>query len=152
MHISPATLSDAYYLRTRLRVSDRREIHATGRSVKAVVPASYECSTKVYTVRAEEGGKPIAIYGVAPTPGQPEVGTVWMLSTHSIRLVSKSFFKQVPKILEEFQEIYPAGLHNLALLRDNKVTLEWLHRLGFSFGPIVEQNGNPFIYFHYRKP
>lgn len=148
MHISLATLADAHYLKSRLRFSDRKEIEAQGRKVEPTVPASFELSTIAYTVRAEEGGKPLAMYGAAPTPEQPELGTVWMLSTHGISKVGKSFLKQAPQIMADLLSSYPGGLHNIALFeKSNDKNLRWIKAFGFTFKDVVIHNGHPFIYF-----
>lgn len=148
MHISEATVADAHYLKSRLRASDRAELKATGRTPEETVPLAQAVSAACYTVRAEEGGKPLAMYGVAPTPELEYVGTVWMLCTAGVYKVSKSFLKEVPRILAGFMLLYPEGLHNVALLRkDNDVNLRWIKACGFTFKDVVARNGHPFIYF-----
>lgn len=148
MDISLATLADAHYLKSRLRVSDRQEIEAQGREVEATVLASHALSNVAWTVREQEGGKPLAMFGAAPTPEQPLKGTVWMLSTHGIRKVSKSFLFQAPAIMETLLTWFPEGLHNIALFtKENNVNLRWIKAFGFTFKDVVLHNGKPFIYF-----
>jgi hypothetical protein len=146
--ITDATVADVHYLKTRLRASDRAELKALGKKPETVLPLAYEFSDVVYAVRETESGKPLAIFGVTPTAGTEGVGTVWMLCTPMIRKVSKSFLKQVPGILREFHELYPEGLHNIALFTQaNRLNLKWIQSCGFSFGELVVSNGKPFIYF-----
>lgn len=148
MHISFATLADAHYLKSRLRVSDRKEIEAQGREIEHTVLASHALSTVAWTVREQEGGKPLAMFGAAPTPEQPMLGTVWMLSTHGIKKVSKSFLRQAPAIMETLLITFPDGLHNIALFtKENDVNLRWIKAFGFAFKDVVMHNGKPFIYF-----
>lgn len=147
MIIREATLKDAYYLRTRLRNADRKEVEiASGSKPEVIVPQAYENSTICNVICADEGSNPVGIYGVVPQPGIPNVGVVWLLATPGIRKVSKSFLQASPGIISGLCIAYPGGIHNIVWMK-NILHVKWIQAAGFKLGAMSIHRGEPFIYF-----
>jgi hypothetical protein len=155
LHIAPATLTDAHYLKSRLRQVDRAEVEAgTGRKAEEILPLSFSVSSVAYTVRETAEGNPIAMFGAAPSPHNSYLGVVWMLCTSKMSKVSKAFLKEMPTILNQLSLVFPDGLHNLALFHPSRDKyLRWIEKAGFTldYDGILKRGEHHFIYF-YRKP
>lgn len=147
MIIREATLKDAYYLRTRLRNADRKEVEiASGKKPEEIVLYAYHSSVICNVICEREGSKPVGIYGVVPQPGSPNAGIVWMLATPGIRKVSKSFLKAAPGIISGLCIAFPGGIHNI-VWANNALHVKWIIAAGFKIGGKTIHNNEIFIYF-----
>lgn len=147
----PASREEAVWLSSRLRPEDRREIEtASGRSAETLLPASFDISDEVYSIRFTTDGQPdadpVAIFGVAPHTRHPHIGVPWFLSTEGVRRGSGALIREANFWLDSWTDKYSGGLHNIVDER-NTLHRRWLAYTGFTFGETIILHGHPFIHF-----
>lgn len=142
-------LSDCEYLSTRLRASDVAEVLAmTGEGPLEALAYSY-ATAKGDAWVAEVGGRPVALFGVSPSPA-PDIGVVWMLGT------DQAFGRRVMRYSRLFIDILHRKYQTLTnyIDADNAKTIRWLIWCGFSFMPEPVPMGpsdTPFIQFYRHR-
>ena len=126
----PTEPHDIPYLARNLRRGDLEEIKAgRNQDPETAIRASAEASEEVYTAVADEG--PIAIFGVAKTPGKPDNGCIWMLGTDAVPNHRRALSIISEEVFERWHKRYPV-LWNYVDSR-NVVHINWLKHVGCSF-------------------
>lgn len=146
--IQPVQRGEAEDISTRLRWVDQREVlTASGLPASELLPKAVPLCSECFTVRKTPSSSPLSIFGVNDDQDRPGVGIVWMLSTDQIATVRAALFREAPKWIDRWGQMYPRGLHNIVDAR-NVLSIRWLALLGFQFGEQIERGGFPFIHFH----
>lgn len=147
-----ATEADARAVGGSLREVDRLEIERGGTGHTPLSGAQHAIETSMIAWCAEEGGRPMAVFGVAPHHGAPGLGIVWLLATPGVEAHAREFILNgryyVGLMSRLFQRLY-----NL-VDAENLRTRRWLKRLGFVEGEAVfgKITNHPFIPVTYTRP
>lgn len=132
LEVQPAKLSDCLWLCSEVRQADRDEVRAaTGGTVLHALVEGLQGSRETWTARL--GKTPIAMFGVAPIPLDPEVryGAVWLLGSDRIQEVRYTFLRESRPWLERLEQGFDL-VGNVVDAR-NTIHIRWLRWLGFSF-------------------
>ena len=101
-----ATLADVKIVSNGLRKEDALEVVAQGyKNSENAIMESFKASSLNFVL--ESGGMPVAIFGVAPLPGNGEVARIWLLGTEGISKIKKSFCEWSVVMVEYFLQIHP---------------------------------------------
>ena len=148
LEIRSANREEAIWLSSRLRPEDRLEVEtATGKPVEEALLQSLAISAECYTIRFDNKRDPVAIFGVGPR--HSSFGVPWLLATPDIARGAIAICREAPIWLERWVKQYPAGLVNIADVRNN-LHLRWLIRVGCALWHTVKRNGHEFIFFSYN--
>lgn len=93
-------------------------------------------------------GTPAAIYGVAPTGFNPDLGIVWMVATNGFCQLHRQFLRECRQHIQRIGQNYKA-IYNYTDAR-NKVHHRWLKWAGFHIikeHPKFGVEGRPFYEF-----
>lgn len=116
----------------RIRAVDAREaIRAADFGPTEALETSAEASTRCLTV--DWGGRPIAMFGVAPGPLSPHhrMGYIWLLGTDDLLRHTKTFMRVTPHWVAFISEGY--DMVGNYVDAENAVHIRWLKRAGFTF-------------------
>ena len=140
-HVRESQEGDLTHLVHRLRAADLKELRAHKADPETALRHGLKFSEPCYTI--EHNGQPIGMFGVAPHPGEPSVGVVWLLGSDGIadESVRIRFLRESRKWLETIAESYEL-LCNV-VHEENELHIKWLKFLGFQF---IRQD-SPFIEF-----
>lgn len=118
------------------------EVEASGFTSLEALELGLEVSTEAWVALLE--GEVVAIWGVAPVPGEPHLHSVWMLNSHLVEARPRLFLRACRAEVARLLETYPA----LCNLVDDRYTraLRWAEWLGFCVGEPVPfgPEGVPF--------
>lgn len=145
------TAEDLDYLSLYLRMQDLCELAASGHTdVRRALEASVKHSQ--WTHLALVDGKPAALFGCGQwgTLLAP-VGVPWLLGTEAVRRHGRVLQRHARAYIASMLEQYPRLLN--AVHADNTVSIAWLKRLGFSFGPPTRSplTGMTFYFFEMHR-
>ncbi len=76
-----------------MRTQDMLEIIGLGQHPKIALQESYEMSEKAWTIHMPDL-RVVGSFGVSQAIRQPNVGIVWLLGTHRMHLIKKTFIKR----------------------------------------------------------
>lgn len=143
VRVVPFTIpADVHFVADHLRAEDKRELEtATGLTAHEAVFASWASSELTYVAHID--GLPAVVFGVAPG------GVIWLVGTDAIGPAALPVFRLSKLCVGALLDHYGA-LHNVADIR-NHLHLRWLKLLGFTLGPLVDVNGQPFRQFYMKK-
>lgn len=131
-----------------IRTEDRIEsLMYTMKPIKQAVANAITASSQCFTVLVDE--EPAVIFGVAPMPGNPQMGSVWLRSANRIKHCLLYVLKESPRYLHDFLKTYPGGLYALPMAEDNALHLRWLRLVGFTPHHWIYQNDTPFQVMSY---
>jgi len=148
LRIRPATLGDVYFMSSRLRGDDVRELEtAMQMSARRTLYHSFAQSHLCFVGSPERD--PVVMFGVGPDPRNPQLGIIWMVGTHDLAKSSRSIIRQTPEVLQSFLVLYPEGLHVLSDSR-NLLHQRWLNLIGFQVLDTQDVHGVPFLHVFYR--
>lgn len=142
--IEPLTEQAVDFVLAHLRATDREEMKASGLKypreafLHAMRQAPY-CGAMV------SGGVPIAIFGVNPLEGEPDVGLCWLVGTDGVRAERIGFARCSRRVLEGMRECFPV-LRNWVFSR-HAGTIRWLRWLGFEIDETPVGPGGQFYAF-----
>jgi len=146
-NVVPATFDHAAQMAPRMRLSDRREIWASGmRTPLKVLMASLRAAP-AWCGTAD--GVPVCMYGIVPAAAH--VGVPWLLGTDDLPRYAVPFLRgsrlYIDRARREFQL-----LTNYIDAR-NETSIAWVRWLGFSVLPAVPFGpfGLPFHRFEMRR-
>lgn len=145
VELRPARAADAADLAPRLRPADLAELAAARPGVAPVdvldraLAVSSDARALVYA------GRVVALYGVAPIPEQPGVGSPWLLGAPELGRLGGVLVREGRRYLESVRCQYPRLLN--AVHARNLPAVRYLARVGFAFGDAVNVNGEPFLIF-----
>ncbi len=145
--VRPARSTDGK-IAQRLREADLREIKANlGQDPLIVLERGIAQSDPCYTV-VNEQNKPLALFGVVPDTGDPDVGLVWLLA--SDELAQHPFFvlRNTHKWVEKLQRQYRVLWNHIDAR--NELHIRWLQWSGFTVLRRIENFGveqRPFYEF-----
>lgn len=130
-----------------LRAADVIECHALGYGPRKALKNGWKASRHCWAVLV--GGKPIALFGAAEHPTDPNLGIPWMLGTDDLYDHPITFLKET-KIYLGFLRRTFKRLANI-VHAENEKSIRWLKWAGFtisdearSYGPHQE----PFRVFY----
>ena len=145
VEIRPAVPADGLALAANLRDQDRAEIAAYGwvHDVEAEMVANIQRSALCWT--AEDEGRLVAVFGVAPMDGHPRWGSPWMLGTPLLAQHSRVLVRVCPGYIERMQVDFPYLFNYVHA--GNTRSIGWLKRLGFTVEPATRY-GTAGAMFH----
>jgi hypothetical protein len=146
--VVPATSYHVLDLAYRLREADRREIKASsGLAPEEALTLSFMASRKSWA--AVHNGRCEAIFGVAPWPLTPGLGSPWMLASEAFDQIPRATVaRQTAKFVSECEREFPL-LANYVDARHTK-SLRWLLWAGFQVDKLDMHHGaerRPFFRF-----
>ncbi len=124
-----ATKTHAVILAPRLRREDVEEIRAMNghKPIDALMGAFKAPNSKVYTI--VNGNEIIGMFGVSDCVNGTNYGVPWMLTSSSIKSISKEFLRECRTWVDHLGEKYPV-LYNFVHDK-NKTAMRWLQWCGF---------------------
>ena len=138
--------ADVLYLARNLRKADLKELRAsTGLPPLEALSKSVALSEEALTIITETG-EIAGIFGLARI--NKTVGCPWLMGTDAIPSISRQFLRVSKDWVEEKNKQYPI-LTNFVHAH-NKVAVQWLRFLGFSFIRLDAEHGSakePFYEF-----
>lgn len=141
-----STAEDVGYLAPRLRQADVDELRAgSATSPHDALTEGLLHSDPCWTACTDDG-TPVVMFGVVPV--EPNVGSVWMLSSDVIYDYQFSFFKISKRMLDRFNKKWRVMFN--ACDERNTDHIEWMRRLGYTFiarHPEFGVEKRPFIEF-----
>jgi len=146
--IIPARECHACQMLTRgLRAADVQEIEATiGAGPEVGLLHSMRASERTWAMLDDKSG-------VAPWPGQPDVGSPWLLATDDWRAHRREVVANTRAYIAEMARGYTA-LSNF-VLATHRDSIRWLTYGGFRFVDYVPEHGvgkQPFLQFFRSTP
>lgn len=150
LRVERAAEAHVFSVAANLRPGDRAELAALGyEDPEPIMQQSLRISSEAFAV-LEDGG-PIAVFGVSPLGLLGEVGVPWMLATPAVARHRRAYARLGPAYTERMLSLFPRLL-NVVHAR-NTVSVAWLRRLGFSFGPEFRHGprGEPFYLFEKKR-
>ena len=146
--VRPALVGDAADLAPRLRESDLQEIQANLGADPLVVLEQGALESKPFYAVVTDEDIPIALFGVVPDMGDPDVGLVWLLA--SDELAEHRFFvlRNTRRWLDILQQQYRVLWNHIDAR--NELHIRWLEWSGFTLLWRVENYGveqRPFYEF-----
>lgn len=148
------TLHDFTTDRAREAVSmlceaDMQELSAAGigDAVAMLAGAVPQCA---WAVEARWNGKPVAVYGVRPLPGDDAVGVPWMLTTVHMEsadsgVIAHAAMRAVRRMRREYRLLVNQAHAS------NERALRFIEALGFVIDPAPCGNGGEFRRFWWRR-
>jgi hypothetical protein len=128
MNLRPATIDDCWSLAPRLRSQDLQEIaHGSGLGALDAVVGAWKNSHFREAICTDDG-LVVAIWGVTSTP-QEGLGSIWMLGSPEIELVSLPFLRACEPRVRAQHERY--RFLACASWRGNHTHHHWLRWLRF---------------------
>jgi len=118
---------DAPALYDDMRVMDMVECIGLGHHPRQALLQSYDMSEQVWTITTAEDCRIVGSFGVVPSPA-PNVGIIWMLGTHRMHNIKKTFVKHSREWVGRLFGDYTT-LTNL-VMTDNELSVRWLTWLG----------------------
>lgn len=145
--VRPSLPRDVTYLSAHLREDDLRELLAAGspgprQALQDGLDYSRECFS---VVDAEDNAQ--VMFGVVPGE-TPEIGYVWLLGSAAINQEPIKFLRHCKRWVDKLQSDFPVLTNSVD--KRNKLHIQWLRWLGFTFLREVRGNGPgglPFIEF-----
>lgn len=145
----PAQASDVGLMAPRLRWEDVREIQTlSADDIPLLLLTGIEQAHEAVTLCEDEGGMPIALFGVTESQIEKGCGTVWLVGTRRVTEYRRDLLVACKQYRDRWIEKYPGGLHNFIDSR-NLLHLRWLSLLGFKFGRSVFIGDVEFVFAHY---
>ncbi len=120
---------DAPLLYEDMRSMDMLEIIGLGKHPRLALEESYKVSTHAWTILTSEH-RMVGSFGIAGSD-QENVGVPWLLGTHRMHLIKKSFLKHSREWIKRVFGDYEV-LTNVVMER-NELSMRWLKWLGASF-------------------
>lgn len=145
--IRPSVDADVSLLAPLLRAADAAEAAVFGLDPETALSNGLKHSDICLTA-LDYNMVPMAMYGVAPVPGAPHIGAVWLLGSDEIEHSSKLFARYSRDALAALFNAVPyQALYNVTHGK-NVVHHRWLRWVGFQFQecPVIV-NGEPFYAF-----
>jgi hypothetical protein len=141
--VAPTVPSHFKALCDDIRTEDRIEsLMFTMQPLKQALTKAVSVSSQCFTVLVD--GEPAVIFGVAPMPGNPLAGSVWLRAANRISKCLLYVIKESPRYLQGFLKAYPAGLYALPMAENNDLHLRWLRLVGFTPHHWIYHNNTPF--------
>lgn len=148
IHISRAAAQDIDYLIPRLRPEDVDELNAMGQSAAEALPISFQVS-EAYAVRSHQDSEPFAVFGIAPSEADPQLGVVWFMGTSDVSQHRRDILTLAKySWLPEWSRRFPKGLHNFVDDR-NAAMLKWCQAVGFQIIQSLSVGDHTFSHIHY---
>ena len=142
-YIKVATLEEAKYLSTRLRQEDIDECKANANTAPLdALTIGVKYSHLPFTVYNNKNN-PVMIMGVIPQG--KNLGMIWLLSSPEIKNMPLTFLRNCKPVLDCYNQTFPV-LYNYIDAR-NKLHINWLKWLGFSFIKVHDKFGYEKIKF-----
>jgi len=144
IRLVPAELRHVNSIANRLRVIDREECDAMGRTPKQALRLGILTSSKAWT--ALVAGRPEAMFGVVIESILSGVGTPWFLGTDEVYRHGRELLMWGPGMVSRLGDSI-ALLSNL-VSADNSRAIRLLKRWGFTVATEeVDVRGKPFLRF-----
>lgn len=118
---------DAPALYEDMRVMDMVECIGLGHHPRKALFQAYEISEEAWTITTTADTRMVGSFGVTSSP-LPDVGIIWMLGTHRMHRIKKTFIKHSREWIARLFGDYET-LTNL-VMTDNELAVRWLTWLG----------------------
>lgn len=139
-----ADIADIGPIAENMRDADKLEIWLSSHlKPYEALRRSLEVSDKTFTIVHDQA--PIAMFGVRCQSLLGRTGVPWLLGTDRITEVRQQFIKEGSRWIEILQDGYTVLTNYVH--EDNRVSIKWLKRLGFTIMPAV-QAGPEMAWFH----
>lgn len=128
----------------RMRSADKEELRVLGYAPELAMHLSLRNASAAWTGRID--GEPVCMFGVSPTMAlTPDRGRPWMMGTESLDKHAVLFLRRCQAQVEEMHRLF-SQLENWIAL-SNKVAINWLRWLGFTFHEARPVGDMEFIRF-----
>jgi len=118
---------DAPALYEDMRVMDMIECIGLGNHPRHAILESYAQSQEAWTITTAEDMRIVGSFGVVQSL-IPKCGVIWMLGTHRVHRIKKTFLKHSREWIDRLYGDYTV-LTNL-VMEDNELSMRWLTWLG----------------------
>jgi hypothetical protein len=145
LHTRLSIVPDCYYIASRLREHDKKDVKAAGLEPHRALLDGYIYSSDLRTICLPDG-TPAAMFGVAPIKADGlNIGSIWLLGTDELVKYRWKFLRESRYWLRHMS----VGFDLLCncVHRDNTEHIRWIRWLGFSFLRHTESHGEPIIEF-----
>lgn len=143
IEVVPTTPQHLQPLVQDIRMEDRLEsLLFTNKPLKTALKQAVSVSSQCYTVLVD--GAPACIFGVAPMPGNPNMGSVWLRAANRIHRCLLYVIKESHGYLQQFLQAYPGGLYAVPMAENNDLHLRWLRLVGFTPHHWIQHNQTNF--------
>lgn len=145
-NVRPATVEDAFSLAPRLRKGDLEELYAAGHEDPLIALVdSVICSTEAYAYEDSQGVVQ-ALGGIADCD---ILAAPWLLGSDDMTLFRKHLLHHPRLTVQRWATQYPLLMNYVHC--DNKASILWLRRLGFTIHPPVPYQRGTFHPFTLRS-
>lgn len=143
-----STVDDIFYLQSRLRESDVREIWAC--SNRTPTEALERCLKESIFCCTILNGSPIGVFGISPVTILGNRASVWFLATNGLEKIQRRFIKNSRYFIKMMLDFYPY-LYNWVDDR-NKDSIRWLRMCGATVEEPKPYGKEqlPFRYFYFQ--
>ena len=145
LHTREPIIPDCYYIASRLRRADLKDVAAAGMKPLDSLMHGYVYSSKCMTICLPDG-TPSAMFGVAPFEADGvKCGSIWLLGTDALLAYKWKFLRESRGWLNRMSQ--GIDLMCNVVHGDNEEHIKWIRWLGFSFIRQTKLNGEPVIEF-----
>jgi hypothetical protein len=116
-----------------MRTQDMLEIIGLGQHPRQALQESYKISEEAWTVTTLDM-RMVGSFGVCPAIRQPNIGVIWLLGTHRMHLIKKTFIKHSKEWIDRLMGDYNV-LTNY-VMESNELSFRWLTWLGATFSDV----------------
>lgn len=127
--IRPTVPADAVLLGENMRACDVAEVRACGHEPAEAAQRSTAHSLLCWSAFA--GDQLVCIFGASPVSIVSGIGSPWMLGTPALDRHSRVLVRVTPGYIAQMLKAFPHLVNFVHA--DNKTSMRWLKRLGFSF-------------------
>ena len=113
-----------------MRTQDMLEIIGLGQHPRTALQESYAVSDEAWTIHMPDL-RIVGSFGVCQAIRQPHVGVIWLLGTHRMHLIKKTFIKRSKEWIDRLMGDYNV-LTNY-VMESNELSVRWLTWLGATF-------------------
>ncbi len=116
-----------------MRTQDMLEIIGLGQHPRTALQESYRVSEEAWTIHMPDL-RVVGSFGVSQAIRQPHVGVIWLLGTHRMHLIKKTFIKHSKHWIDRLMGDYNV-LTNY-VMESNELSVRWLTWLGATFSDV----------------
>lgn len=148
-NLVPASLLHVGPLATHMRVMDRIECAALGKTPKEALRFSLRTSLHAITA-LDPDGRPLAMFGVSPVDILSGLGTPWFLGRDEVFDYGGDLVKRGPGIIADWLRDFPV-MENIVCTSNTKA-IRMLRRWGATVGgPTSRCRGVEFVPFRFAR-
>lgn len=144
MQIVKAEIADAEFIAAHLRAADVLELSLARSGVSPLQAIKESVALSNWCKVIKVCDQPVVIYGLCPGE-HASIGVPWMVATDGIAQITRQFVRGSIREAADMLSQYPYICNMVH--RENKLSIRWLHWLGFHINPDPIGPSNAFNYF-----